>query len=83
MLSPLGLVVEAELKPTLLGDKFATKMAQEASGRVGNQPGGGNFKDFWKFHPENWGGRWIQFDLRIFFRWVVQPNHQLVNVFFF
>ncbi len=26
-------------------------------------------KDFWNFHPENWG-RWTHFDVCIFFKWV-------------
>ena len=34
------------------------------------QPSGGNSKDFLNFHPEPWGKKSTQFDLRIFFRWV-------------
>ena len=36
---------------------------------------GGGFKYFWNCHPDPWGFM-IQFDLRIFFKWVVK-NHQL------
>ena len=32
--------------------------------------GGGNFKYFWNFHPENWGRHSPNLTVRIFFRWV-------------
>ena len=48
---------------------------------------GGGSSNIFHVHPENWG-RWTQFDLRIFFRWVgknrqPETNGILVAVFFF
>ena len=40
---------------------------------------GGGFKYSWNFHPDPWGFM-IQFDLRIFFKWVGGKNHQLVTL---
>ena len=42
---------------------------------------GGGFKHFLNFHPDPWGFM-IQFDLRIFFRWVGSTTNQMIDSVF-